>query len=146
MKLQTYKEVKTRLPASKISSLFDMITRKEGATRWSSRVNLIVTIDRRLRALNREFRSKDRATDVLSFNIDPPDEPDGVFGEIYISDPYTRRQAEEYGVSVSTEYVRLFCHGLLHLFGYDHERQTEARRMEEKQEYFLRRLERGGGR
>jgi ssRNA-specific RNase YbeY (16S rRNA maturation enzyme) len=115
MKLRTYKEIQTRIPATGIRRIFESVVEEEGDPEWSSRVNLVVTTDARIRMLNRRFRSQDRATDVLS----------------------TRRQAHQYQVTVSQDYLRLFCHGLLHLFGYDHKRKAQARRMEERQDYFL---------
>jgi len=137
MKLRTYKDVQARIPATGIRRLFELITEEEADPEAPSVINLIITDDRRIRRLNREFRSKDKATDVLSFNHDPIDEPGGVFGEIYISDPQVRRQASDYGVTPAREYLRLFCHGLLHLFGYDHHRKADADRMFARQDYYL---------
>jgi len=68
--------------------------------------------DREIRTLNREFRGKDTPTDVLSF---PP-------ADIAIALGVARRQASEMGHSVQTELRVLALHGLLHLLGYDHER------------------------
>ena len=136
MRLSVYKETPTRVPISGIRTLFDTVVEDEGDPDWPGRVNLVLTGDKRLQELNRQFRAKDRPTDVLSFNIDPPDE-DGVFGEIYISVPYASRQAADYGGTLREEYLRLFCHGLLHLFGYDHMKKADAARMEKRQETLL---------
>jgi probable rRNA maturation factor len=73
----------------------------------------VVTSDEELRRLNREFRDRDYATDVLSF----PGEP----GEIAISWDAAKRQAVEYGHSVAEEIEILMLHGVLHLLGMDHE-------------------------
>jgi probable rRNA maturation factor len=73
--------------------------------------------DTRVRALNRRYRKKDTATDVLSF---PADEP-GQLGDVVIGIGVARRQALAAGHSLATELRVLSLHGLLHLLGYDHE-------------------------
>lgn len=76
--------------------------------------------DRALRALNRDFRGKDRPTDVLSFpGGDTPDGPH--LGDLAVSVPTARRQAAEQGVPVERELKRLLLHGVLHCLGHDHE-------------------------
>jgi probable rRNA maturation factor len=94
---------------------------------------VILCSDYRIRKLNRRFRDVDRATDVLSFNYYEPD----LLGEIYISAHRARIQAKRYGVSYTEEVRRLYIHGMLHLLGYDHEMEADARRMRQKEEYYL---------
>ena len=74
--------------------------------------------DARVRALNRQYRKTDQPTDVLSF---PADEA-GYLGDVVIAVGVARRQAREAGHSLATELRVLALHGLLHLLGYDHER------------------------
>jgi len=62
-------------------------------------------------------------TDVLSF---PQDRP--LVGDIVISVPYVRKQAEENEVSFDEEFYRILIHGALHLFGYDHEKDDDNKR------------------
>ena len=85
-----------------------------------ARGSLTVAIvpDARVRALNREYRRKDAATDVLSF----PSGERGFLGDVVIAGGVARRQAGEAGHSLQTELRVLALHGLLHLLGYDHER------------------------
>jgi probable rRNA maturation factor len=146
MKLTILKEIPCRAPVTGLQDIFAQVTRMESAAAFSHRVNLIFADNRRLRRLNREFRAKDKTTDVLSFNIDGLGDAGGVFGEIYISVPYARQQAAAYGGTLRDELLRLFCHGLLHLFGYDHKRSSEARVMESLQERCLEHSGRGGRR
>jgi probable rRNA maturation factor len=73
--------------------------------------------DRRMRALNRQFRGKDHATDVLSF----PSDDRGFLGDIVIAEGVAKRQAKEQRHSLKIEVQTLALHGLLHLLGYDHE-------------------------
>ena len=142
MRLVIHKDCRVRVPARKIKELFEAVTDDEADPDWSSTINLIFTDDNRIRELNRDFRSKDSPTDVLSFNIDPGDEENGTFGEIYISGEFARRQADSYGAGLYEEIIRLTCHGLLHLFGYDHIKQSDATVMNRRQEYYLSRLAR----
>jgi probable rRNA maturation factor len=109
-------------------------------------VSVAVVPDARVRALNRDYRKKDAHTDVLSF---PSDEPAGrgagrvsaatFLGDIVIAAGVAQRQAREAGHSLQTELRILALHGLLHLLGYDHERDNgQMARLE-------RRLRRTGG-
>jgi probable rRNA maturation factor len=90
--------------------------------------------DRELRRVNRDFRGKDKPTDVLSFPGDGEDGPDGLHvGDVLISVPTARRQAAEAGHSVERELKILLLHGLLHCLGYDHEAdQGEMERLERR--------------
>jgi probable rRNA maturation factor len=78
----------------------------------------LITNDDELRRLNRQFRKKDYATDVLSF---PALENDDVLGEIAISFDQAKQQAAERRHRVGEEIAVLMLHGLLHLLGMDHE-------------------------
>ena len=91
--------------------------------------------DARIRALNLQYRRKDRPTDVLSF---PAEEP-GQLGDVVIALGVARRQAAAAGHPLGTELRILALHGLLHLLGYDHE-QDDGR-----MERLERRLRRRGG-
>ena len=74
--------------------------------------------DKSIRKLNQQFRSIDKATDVLSF---PADEPEPELGDIAVSVETAARQAKVNGLSFDNEIAQLILHGLLHLSGYDHE-------------------------
>jgi len=80
-------------------------------------LSIAVISDRRMRALNRQFRGRDYATDVLSF----PSEERGFMGDVVIAAGIAKQQAREAGHAVNTEIRVLALHGLLHLLGYDHE-------------------------
>ncbi|MGE3977034.1 MAG: rRNA maturation RNase YbeY [Nitrospira sp.] len=100
-----------------------------------SELSLELTGDRRIRRLNREYRKKDRPTDVLAFPIREAVMPRGVrsvtqmLGDVVISLPTAVRQAKRAGRSIDDELAMLLVHGVLHLCGYDHERnpREEAR-------------------
>jgi probable rRNA maturation factor len=104
--------------------------RAPGLAAWIARVapagargDLAIAIvsDARIKALNRKFRRKNEATDVLSFA--------GQLGDIVIAAGVARRQAREGGHSYATELKVLALHGLLHLLGYDHHDRSDRGRM-----------------
>lgn len=103
------------------------LLKQEDRGRFS--VNIILTSDSLLHRLNKEFRKKDKPTDVLSFNFDDPE----LLGEIYISLDKARLQAREYNATFEEEVTRLLVHGLFHLLGYTHYRKAERLRMESKE-------------
>ncbi len=84
------------------------------------------------RALNRHYRGKDYATNVLSF---PAELPEGVdlplLGDLVICAPVVLREAEEQGKALAAHYAHLTVHGVLHLLGLDHENEREAEVMEQ---------------
>lgn len=87
-------------------------------------VGVLLSDDARLRELNRRFRGKNRATDVLSFPAGEEGTAPGTprhLGDIVISSAMSRRQAARRGHTASTEARILLIHGFLHLLGYDHE-------------------------
>ena len=111
----------------------------EGLERWLGRVvdavapeALRLVGDRAMRRLNRDFRGRDATTDVLSF----PGEtgPEGRrLGDVAISMPAARRQAESAGHPLDRELKILALHGLLHCLGHDHERDDgEMERLERR--------------
>jgi len=91
-------------------------------------VTIAFVSDRQIRALNKQFRHIDKATDVLSFPLD--DDADNL-GDIAISIETAARQAKENGLTLNGELAQLILHGLLHLSGYDHETDNgEMNRLE----------------
>ena len=90
-----------------------------------------VVAEREGRALNRHYRGKDYATNVLSF---PAELPEGVklpvLGDIVICAPVVSREAHQQGKEVLAHYAHLTVHGVLHLLGWDHENKREAEAME----------------
>jgi probable rRNA maturation factor len=87
-------------------------------------VTVVITTDRRIRRLNREWRGLDKATDVLSFPAGDDPGPVRHLGDLVISRDTARRQARHEGHPLQTELRVLALHGLLHLLGYDHERDS----------------------
>ena len=89
------------------------------------------------RRLNREFRGKDYATNVLTF--DYAHEP-VVTGDLVLCAPVVEREAQAAGLTLEAHYAHLLVHGTLHAQGYDHETDDEARAMEGRESELLPRL------
>ncbi|MBQ7425377.1 MAG: rRNA maturation RNase YbeY [Lachnospiraceae bacterium] len=122
-------------------------------------IGLTITDDEGIRELNKSFRDIDAPTDVLSFpnvsyeeagdfsvieseknDLFNPDTGRIMFGDIVINEMRVRSQAEEYGHSLLREFAFLVAHSMLHLCGYDHIEDAEAKVMEEKQRKVLDKL------
>lgn len=85
-------------------------------------VSIIFTSDDEIHELNRDYRGKDKPTDVLSFSLQEGRHPSKtMLGDLVISVDTAKIQAKKYGVSFRDEVRRLLIHGTLHLLGYDHE-------------------------
>lgn len=87
-------------------------------------VTIALVGDRRMRTLNRTWRATDAATDVLSFPSGDRHGPANHLGDLVISRDSAARQAKAEGHALATELRVLALHGLLHLLGYDHERDS----------------------
>jgi len=106
----------------------------------SVEISFLFTTDADIRLLNRDYRGKDKATNVLSF----PDTPISqtalldsarfseplTLGDIAFAEETIQREAEEQQKSITSHLTHLTVHGFLHLMGYDHEEEGEANRME----------------
>ena len=94
-------------------------------------IELIITTNKQIKAINNEFRGKNKATDVLSFPIIDSDIT-FILGTIIISKNMAIKGAKKFGHSFNDEISLLFIHGLLHLIGYDHETDNGEMRKKEK--------------
>ncbi|MEC9488540.1 MAG: rRNA maturation RNase YbeY [Halanaerobium sp.] len=95
-------------------------------------VSLVFSDNQAIRQLNKQYRGIDEATDVLSFPMD-----EQYLGDIVISLERAREQAEEYGHSLTREVCFLTAHGVLHLLGYDHDREEDRVKMRREEEGIL---------
>ncbi len=111
-----------------------------------SELSVTFVSNERIQEINREYRDKDRATDVISFAMEELGEGEipligadmpRVLGDIIISTAKTREQAAEYGHSFSRELGFLTVHGFLHLLGYDHEIEEDEKKMFSRQKELL---------
>lgn len=119
-------------PQQPIKRLASAVYRGEGID--PQRItNIILCSDYKIRKLNKQFRDKDRPTDVLSFAYDDDD----LLGEIYISLQRVAVQARRFGLSYQQELLRLVVHGLFHLQGYTHENDKNRLLMESKERQYV---------
>ena len=91
-------------------------------------VSVLLTDDSEIQSLNRQWRDKDRPTDVLSFPADPVDAP--FLGDIAVALGVTQSDADARDLTLPQHLSHLLIHGLLHLLGHDHKDDTEAAEME----------------
>lgn len=116
-------------------------------------LNIYITLtnNEQIHKINKEYRDVDRPTDVLSFpmyereeisklRIEKSDDIEEILGDIIISIPKVKEQAEEYGHSYERELAYLTTHGMLHLLGYDHMIEEEKIIMREQEEKVLEKL------
>lgn len=114
--------------------------------------------DKQIREVNKQYRNKDKATDVISFRmIDNPRflmlnkqnfplEYDGnlhaiYLGEIFICKQVADAQAPEYGNTLNREIAELFCHGMFHILGFDHETEKDRKVMKKHEEAVCKKIE-----
>lgn len=124
-----------RIPRAVLQSVLVAVSRELGV-KSRKQVSVVFVPPRTMKQLNKSYRGKDYVTDVLSFSLG--DDP--LFGELVLSYDQAKKQAAEQKHSVRDELVFLIVHGILHLFGYDHERPSDARVMFPIQERLLKKL------
>jgi probable rRNA maturation factor len=103
-------------------------------------LSILLCDDATIRELNRQYRKKDRATDVLAFPMHDgsvPQTTPGLLGDVVISLPTARRQAAERDRPIVHEVTFLLAHGLLHLLGHDHASKREERQMTARTEALM---------
>jgi probable rRNA maturation factor len=108
------------------------VARARRATRLKGQVNVLITSSAEMKSLNRRFLRKGEPTDVLSFPAEPG-EAKSLSGEIAISAEIAAKNARTLGHSPAEEIKILVLHGMLHLRGYDHERDNGAMARRERQ-------------
>ncbi|USG63859.1 rRNA maturation RNase YbeY [Brevibacillus ruminantium] len=120
----------------------------------SGEVVVTLVTNERIHELNRDYRGVDRPTDVLSFAMneageeemeifideDEIDQFPNMLGDIIISLPKAKEQADDYGHSLERELGFLAVHGFLHLLGYDHQTEQEEKEMFSRQEEVLQQI------
>ncbi len=128
-----------------IERLLNFAAEKEGVEAGSE-VSVTFVSSEKIHEINREYRDKDRPTDVISFALEEMGEGEmeitgielpRVLGDIIISTDKAKEQADEYNHSFKRELGFLAVHGFLHLLGYDHENEEDEKVMFSKQKDIL---------
>ncbi|RIN87079.1 rRNA maturation RNase YbeY [Mammaliicoccus sciuri] len=127
---------------NQIESLLTFAAKKENITE-EAELSISFVDEEEIQAINRDYRDKDKVTDVISFSIEE-DEPEiegldmpRVLGDIIICLEVAKEQAESYNHSLSRELGFLALHGFLHLLGYDHMTEEDEKEMFSRQDEIL---------
>ncbi|UXV33503.1 rRNA maturation RNase YbeY [Mammaliicoccus sciuri] len=127
---------------NQIESLLTFAAKKENITE-EAELSISFVDEEEIQAINRDYRDKDKVTDVISFSLEE-DEPEiegidmpRVLGDIIICLEVAKEQAESYNHSLSRELGFLALHGFLHLLGYDHMTEEAEKEMFSRQDEIL---------
>lgn len=137
-----------------IKKVIEVCFKEENLCNTNLYLNVILTNPENIKKANKEYRNIDKATDVLSFPMFEKTEIEeliqksentllpirDVLGDIIISIPKVKEQAEEYGHSVERELAYMVVHGFYHLMGYDHIKEEDKIIMRPKEEFILNKL------
>ena len=137
IKINFSTKVRSPFGLTQVKKILSQAARFSGKIKGEVEVNLVG--DKLMRELNKNYRGKDQTTDVLSFAWREAGDKKNL-GQIFISYPQIKRQAKEYGVPVKQEFTRMLAHGVLHLVGFDHLNEKDAKRMFTLQEKIVSRL------
>ena len=135
-----YDEIKYRLYDSlNVRKLIEKVIRSEN--KIPGDLSFIITSDKNILEINREFLEHDYFTDVIAFS---DNDNNIIHGEIYISIDTVERNSINYKVSLRNELIRVMLHGTLHLCGYEDETVKKKEIMREKEERWLKKLKSKG--
>lgn len=129
-----------------IQSILEAVLADEGVER-TCYVSVTIATDDEIRSQNLEWRGIDAPTDVISLECEYPDDPDldddepCELGDIILAPAFIERQAAEFSTTPADEFRIMLVHGMLHLLGYDHLDDEEARVMEEVENGILASIE-----
>ncbi|MFH1404500.1 MAG: rRNA maturation RNase YbeY [Patescibacteria group bacterium] len=110
-----------RVPYLLIEQLLKEVNKHLELGKNKLRISIAFVSDREIRRFNKKYRGKDAVTDVLAFIMPAQNGNEKMLGEILISYSQAKKQANEFGNSTRGEALLLIVHGVLHLFGLDHE-------------------------
>ncbi len=126
--------------------LASLVAESEGCASGTE-IGIILVDEEEMAGLNLEAMGREEPTDVLSFPIEacspgfPPvtavDGPPVLLGDVVIAPSYVKRRAAELGEEFSSEMALMVTHGVLHLFGYEHETEADAEIMEARERFIL---------
>lgn len=108
-----------------------------------SDAGIVITDDEKMRSLNKQYRNKDKTTNVLSFGYletlgeGMPAEDKTYLGDIFMSYKLVESEARELGITPKDRFTHLFVHGLLHLAGQHHDNEKQAQKMEDMEDEII---------
>ena len=128
------------------NKVFETCFKEEDLYNYQIYISVILTNEKNIQRINKEYRNIDKATDVLSFpmfeqnEIEEAKKQEEVLGDIIVCMPVIKRQAIEYEHSEEREFAYMLVHGFYHLMGYDHMVEEEKVIMRAKEEKILGKL------
>ena len=134
--------VSLAIPEDELSRIFDHVLAAEGVGR-PCEVSVSVVDEARMQGVNAEWRGVEAPTDVISLECERPDDPDLApgepceLGDIFMAPAVLARQARQFGTTAADETRLMAIHSLLHLLGYDHIEEDDARVMEAREDELL---------
>lgn len=140
-----------RLIAVNIDDLENTVKKILNALRYNDfDIGIWLTTNRTIQKYNKEYRHKDKPTDILSFSfhstlkggerIKVKNSEDKNLGDLIISVEYVKKAAHELGQTLEQRLQILLVHGICHLLGYDHERDEDYEIMQKKENFLLKKL------
>lgn len=134
--------MRKRVPAQWIYKSLDIFSTEYGR-RYGRRykispesISVAIVGQLRMRKLNKLYRGKDRATNVLSFPFEGKD----FLGEVILCLPVIRKEAKNLGRPLREYFQYIFVHGLLHLIGMDHKKNAQTKKMEQAEKRLLEKI------
>ena len=131
--------VESPISVEEIEADCNLVLFEEGVERPCT-VSISVVSDAEIQQVNFEWREKNVPTDVISLEVERPDDPDLApgemceLGDIILAPNFIARQAKEYGTTEADEFRLMLVHAMLHLLGYDHIEDDEAEIMEARED------------
>ncbi|MEK9130384.1 MAG: rRNA maturation RNase YbeY [Patescibacteria group bacterium] len=128
---QTKQKINEKLIRNIIEEILEKIKNKK-----ILEISIIFVGEKKIKQLNNKYRKINKATDVLSFGLWKLENTQEYFGEIFICHSKIKKQAKIFKHSIFCELKIILIHGILHLFGYDHETEKDWEKMKEMEEKF----------
>jgi len=129
-----YEEVPEPFKKKEIKKLIDAVLKKIGFQELENgQINIKYTSEEEIKMLNEKFYNKEGVTNVLAFinNQETPESKEQLIGEIAICISQIEKEAKLYKKAVETRLKHMIVHGVLHLFGFDHQKKSEQKEMEQ---------------
>ena len=129
-----YKRIPEPFKEKEIKKLIDAVLKKIGSEELENgQINIKYTSEEEIKMLNEKFYNKTGVTNVLAFNNNQenPESKERLIGEIAICISQIEKEAKMYKKAVETRLKHMIVHGVLHLFGFDHQKKSEQKEMEQ---------------
>ena len=129
-----YKKIPEPFKKKEIKKLIDVVIEKIGSEKLENgQINIKYTSEEEIKLLNEKFYNKEGVTNVLAFtnNQETPESKERLVGEIAICISQIEKEAKMYKKAVETRLKHMIVHGVLHLFGFNHQKEGEQKEMEQ---------------